>query len=119
MDARERIRTYIQTQAEANRKYYFGQTVEVYGENGEYVCDGIVAEVRCAIHGDLDILSVKAYALGNRYIMEDLGSLRYEVYAKKSDGKSSKKHIFETQHMFRSFEEVKPGLFERFIKPKS
>lgn len=100
---------------ENNRKLQPGDVVEVLVLNDDkeptVLGEGIIGKCKNIIMNDLNhasqtIITWKYYEKNKEDFETRWNDLRYEVFARKKDGKASSKHFFENPHYMNLLEDL-------------
>lgn len=104
---------------EENRVFENGHVVLVCRRSDDSIIgQGIVTSARTFVgsNGRIDELELKRYAEQEGELNADMNIIRYEVYARKSNGEISTKHFFQAPH-FLSEKGTDMKYNDYYIKP--
>lgn len=114
-DVLNNIREANEAFIEGKRKLQPGDIVEVIlldeGKFYSVHSEGVVGRCvnglsRYMRHIDQQVLTIKSLTDDSEYFNKSVNLLRYEVFAKKKDGKPSSKHLFFNHHNIPLFEDI-------------
>lgn len=100
-----------------NAIHKVGDVVEVYDEDGSYVGDGVVEDIRTSLFVG-EALCIKRYIDNPEDVLKDIEKIRYEILGLNKNGTKSKKHHFGNQHYFYDVKDITER-YSRYIKTKN